>query len=100
MLATGGIAITTEEWAPYKDYLGDFALRSSYENSPWWGEHNGDVCYPDMQHARELIQLSYDTFDDQVKCFYARSWQLHYEYDWAKLTQKAFEDLEKRLENN
>lgn len=102
MLATGGIAITTEEWAPYKDYLGDFGIRSSYGNSPWWGEHNGEVCYPDAQHLRELIQLSYDTFDDQVKGFYARSWDLHDKYDWSKLTQKAFENLAEsliRLEN-
>lgn len=94
-LATGMIAITTAEWAPYKQYLGDFALRSTYGNTKWLGEHDGQVCYPDQAHLEELLQLSYDEFDEQSKAFYRQSWDYHKHYDWEALTKKAFEDLDK-----
>jgi len=94
-LATGMITITTQEWAPYKHYLGDMALRSNYGNTKWPGEHSGQVCYPDKAHLEELIRKSYDDFDEQSKKFYRQSWEYHERYDWEKLTRKAFEDLDK-----
>jgi len=89
MLATGGIAITTAEWCHYKDYLGNYALRSNYSCSPWRGEHPGDICRPNQKHLRELIQYSYDHFDEDAKEHFRRSFELHEEYDWIELTRSA-----------
>jgi len=97
-LATGMLTICTKEWAPYKHYLGDLGLNSYYGHTPWEGEHPGDVCYPDLLHLRELIQRSYDDFDNQSNKFFKQSWAVHEEYNWYKLTEKAFEKVVKKFE--
>lgn len=96
-LATGMPTICTAEWAEYKHYLGDLALNSSYKRTPWEGEHPGEVCMPDKQHLKELIQLSYDDFENQSKKFFAQALDVHEEYDWLKLTEKAFENVTKKF---
>lgn len=97
MLATGGPTIATAEWAHYRDYLGDLALRSNYGHTKWEGEHPGDVCHIDQDHLRELVQLSYDDFDNQSKVSFKNALKLHQEYDWLKLTETAFKDLSKKF---
>lgn len=94
MLATGGPTICTKEWAPYDKYLGDLALRSNYGRTKWEGEHPGDVCYPDQEHLEELIRLSYEDFENQSQKFFKQSLDLHAEYDWVRLTERAFKDLD------
>lgn len=95
-LATGGIAITTEEWCQYKDYLGDFGVRSNYIQSPWRGEHEGLVCQPEMDHLVELVEKSYDDFDKHTSEAFTKSFKLHQEYDWTNLTDAAFDGLKER----
>lgn len=89
-LATGGIAIATKEWCHYRDYLGDFGLDSTYEQSPWRGEHEGLMCKPDKKHLEELVRKSHEEFDEQVKKAFKRSFQLHEEYDWDQITGPLF----------
>lgn len=97
-LATGGITICTGEWAPYKNYLGDMAVKSTYTQSPWRGEHDGMMCKPDQEDLERLIKLSYDDFDNQNKKFYRQSFQYHEDYDWLKLTKEAFDPVVKNFE--
>ena len=97
MLATGGITITTAEWAPYKHYLGDLALKSSYGHTSYEGEHPGDICYPDQKHLEELVRLSYDDYENQTEKFFAQSFDVHEEYSWDSLTKKAFERVLQRF---
>lgn len=93
MLATGGIAITTEEWCHYKDYLGNFGLRSTYGRTRWEGEHPGDVCYIDQKHLVELVSKSYEDFEEESKNQFKKSFELHKEYDWIELTKEAFSGI-------
>lgn len=93
MLATGGMTICTAEWAPYKHYLGDMALRSTYGHTSYEGEHPGDICYPDQKHLQELVQLSYDDYDNQAAKFFAQSFDVHDEYNWDTLTENAFKNV-------
>lgn len=98
MLATGGPTICTREWAPYAHYLGDLALDSTYGETKWQGEHPGQVCYPDQKHLEELIRFVYDDFENQAAQFFSRSFDLHAEYDWNRLTKHAFENVISRFE--
>lgn len=93
MLATGGVAITTEEWCHYRDYLGNFALRSEYGRTRWEGEHPGNVCYIDQKHLVELVSQSYENFEEESKTHFKQSFKLHEEYDWVDLTRTAFLDI-------
>jgi glycosyltransferase involved in cell wall biosynthesis len=98
MLATGGLAIVTEEWCHYKDYLGPFRLKSTYSVSKWPGEHPGDICRVDKKHLKELIKLSYSTFEEESKEFFKRSFELHEEYDWLELTRTAMDGIIQRAQ--
>lgn len=97
-LATGMQTICTEEWAPYKQYLGDLGLKSHYGPTKWHGEHEGDVCYPDLGDLREKLVISYDEFEDQSQKFFKQSWDIHHEYDWKTLTEKAFEKVVEKFD--
>lgn len=95
MLATGGISIVTEEWCHYTDYLNGLGIRSSYVQSPWRGEHEGNMCKPNQKHLEDLIRKSYDEFDELSKMAFKRSLDLHVEYNWLDLTKQAFKDVER-----
>lgn len=96
-LASGMPSIVTAEWAPYRDWLGDLALRSNYGATRWPGEHPGEVCWIEQAHLEELIKLVYDDFDNQSKKFFGQSFAYHENYDWQELTKKAFEDIDKKF---
>lgn len=96
-IATGMPTICTAEWAGYKDYLGDLALRSKYGITKWQGEHPGMMPHPDTNHLRELVQLSYDDFENQAEQFFARSFEVHERYDWIELTREAFAHVTNRF---
>lgn len=97
MLATGGIAITTAEWAHYAKYLGDFALDSTYARTKWEGEHPGLMCKPKQDHLEELVRKSYDEFQEQADRHFEQAWDIHAEYDWMRFTEEALRDLTHRF---
>ena len=89
-LAQGTPTIATEAWCHYRDYLGDLAVKSNQIKSPWPHEHPGLVYQPDMDDLVEKIRLVYDDYENQSALAFKRSFQLHKEYDWDDLTNKAF----------
>lgn len=89
-LAQGTPTICTESWCHYSKYLGDLSIDSKLIDSPWPQEHPGQVYEPDMDDLVRKIQLSYDDFENQSQQAFMRSFDLHAEYDWLRLTEKAF----------
>lgn len=92
-LAQGTPTICTEAWCHYSKYLGDLALSSTQIESPWPHEHPGLVYQPDFDDLVDKIRLSYDDFENQSRQAFRRSWDLHDEYNWLSLTEKAFEHI-------
>lgn len=92
-LAQGTPTICTGEWAHYSKYLGDLSLNSSMVDSPWSGEHPGQVCKPDQQHLIELMLKVESDYERLAKQFFAQSFEFHSEYDWVKLTKQAFDPI-------
>lgn len=93
-LATGMPTICTGEWAPYKRFLGNLALDSNEEESPWPDIHPGKMNTPDFHHLVELYRYSAENFDALAKINYDNATDVHSEYNWDKLTKNAFEHLE------
>lgn len=89
-LAQGTPTICTESWCHYRDYLGDLGVDSQQIQSPWPDEHPGLVYKPSQEDLVEKIRLSYDDYENQAQLAFSRSFDLHAEYDWLKLTEKAF----------
>lgn len=90
-MATGMPVICTEAWAGYKRFiLKELRLSSELGESPWPNEHPGNVFLPDFDHLVALYREAYANFDYLSNMAYANSFKIEKEYDWTRLTEKAF----------
>jgi glycosyltransferase involved in cell wall biosynthesis len=96
-LATGMPTIATGEWCHYKNYLGDLSIDSSYVDSPWPQVHPGKVVKPDFDDLVDKYRFVYDNYDRLAKKHHGLSFDIHEEYDWAKLTEKSFRNISERI---
>jgi glycosyltransferase involved in cell wall biosynthesis len=96
-LATGMPVISTHDWADYKKYLGPLKLNSTLIDSPWDIMHPGKVYKPDKNHLVSLIEDAAVNFKAYSGYYYAQSTEIHKEYNWDQLTNKAFEEVFKKI---
>jgi glycosyltransferase involved in cell wall biosynthesis len=96
-LATGMPVISTYDWADYKKYLGPLKLNSTLIDSPWDIMHPGKVYKPDKNHLVSLIEDAAVNFKAYSGYYYAQSTEIHKEYNWDQLTNKAFEEVFKKI---
>lgn len=90
-LATGMPTICTEAWAPYKRFiLPELRLRSHLAESPWPDMHPGKLFHPDFKHLVDLFTYSADNFNNLSARSFAQASQVHHDYNWDRVTQKAF----------
>jgi len=95
-LATGMPVICTESWAHYDKFLGPLKLKSEMIDSPWQF-HNGKVFEPEYKHLLELIRDVSINFNAYAGYYFAQSTKIHEEYNWDRLTNKAFEHIFKKF---
>jgi len=95
-LATGMPVICTESWAHYDKFLGPLRLKSEMIDSPW-PFHNGKVFEPEYKHLLELIRDVSINFNAYAGYYFAQSTKIHEEYNWDRLTNKAFEHIFKKF---
>jgi len=96
-LATGMPTIATAEWAHYKDRLGPLGVRSDYIESPWPMVHPGKVVKPDFDDLVDKYRYAYNNYDSLSSEFFNKSWSIHEEYDWLKLTERSFKNVVERF---
>ena len=92
-LATGMPTIATSEWAHYRTHLEPLGLASDYIESPWPTVHPGKVLKPDFDDLVDKYRYAYDNYDRLSNEFFNKSWMVHEEYDWTKLTEKSFKNI-------
>lgn len=92
-LATGMPTICTAKWAEYKSYLGPLGITSKLTESPWPETHPGKMLEPSFDDLVDKYRYAYENFDALSDQFYAQAPKLHAEYDWERLTEKAFAHL-------
>jgi len=92
-LATGMPVICTAKWADYASYLGDLAVDSKYQLSPWPKEHPGYVCQPDKDDLVDKMRYTYNNYDSLATRFHKQAFNVHKEYDWDSLTRAAFDPI-------
>jgi glycosyltransferase involved in cell wall biosynthesis len=95
-MATGMPTICTEAWAPYSNYL-SLKLKSNLVDSPWPIMHPGKMFEPDREHFKELMTEMYTSYEFYSRVAFKNAFILHQEYDWVKLTKRAFKHLEKKV---
>ena len=97
-LATGMPTISTHDWAHYSKYLGPLKLNSTIIKSPWELMHPGYVYKPNPEHLLEVMQDAVDNFKAYSGYYFAQSTEIHQEYNWDQLTNKAFENVFKKIQ--
>jgi glycosyltransferase involved in cell wall biosynthesis len=96
-LATGMPVISTHDWADYRKYLGPLKLNSTLVDSPWEVMHPGKVYFPNNDHLVSLVEEAAINFKAYSGYYYAQSTEIHKEYNWDQLTNKAFEEVLKKI---
>lgn len=92
--ATGMPAIVTRGWAPYEDLLDpDLLIDSTLVPSPWPHHHPGKMFQPDEEHLKELLLSAFDNYEAHADKAYKNALTIHHEYNWNRLTEKAFSHL-------
>lgn len=95
-LATGMPTICTDDWAPYKKYLGPLSLSGRYDRSIW-SVHPGNVYYPKYDELVDLYKYAYNNIDDLKEYYMSQAPQIPEEFDWLKKTEEAWEHIFKRF---
>jgi glycosyltransferase involved in cell wall biosynthesis len=89
--ATGMPVITPHVWAPYSDHLvPELEIDSELVESPWPDTHPGKMYRPNYESLKECLERLDDSYDRYAGSAFRRSFTLRSEYDWDKLTEKAF----------
>ncbi len=96
-LASGMPVICTEEWAPYKKFLGPLALKSQYTESPWQTPHPGLMVEPSYEDLCNLLRKTADEYNTIADYYYEQAAEVRREYDWLQLTDNAFSRLKEKF---
>lgn len=97
-MATGMPTITVPAWAPYHRFLDpNLQLSSKLKKSPWQEAHPGQMFRVDQDDLVDKMRFAYENYDDCVRFANDQLEKIQLEYDWLRLTESVFGDLEKRL---
>lgn len=96
-LATGMPTICTGAWAPYRNYLGPLYLGSRLADSPWPDMHPGKMFHPDFDQLVELMRDAVDRQDSLSKHYFEQAPAVRFEYDWDRLTERAWSHIVNRF---
>lgn len=100
-MATGMPTIVPGAWAPYAEYLDPHLnISSTLGKTPWPKVHPGHMFHPDMDELIEAMRYTYYNFEVAEKWAHEKVDELTAYYDWDRLTENMFKNLEKRLENS
>lgn len=98
-LATGMPVICTDDWAPYKKFLGPLALTGEYRHSPWV-VHPGNVYHPDYDGLVSLLKYSFENIDSLRTLYSSQAESVIKEFDWLDKTEQAWEHILERFTDN
>ena len=91
-MATAMPTICTTAWAPYADLI-TLKLDSILGDSPWPLMHPGKVFFPSKDHLKKLMLDVVSDFEKYSAVALRNTTKIYEQFDWLKLTEKAFKDL-------
>lgn len=99
-IATGMPVIAGVGVLPYEDFIHpELLVKTTMVDSPWPREHPGQVFKLDDDDLTRRMKTAYymRNDDDWHAWHYKNARQAIRKYNWTKLTEEAFQNLEKRL---
>lgn len=96
-LGTGMPTICTDEWAPYRNFLGPLALKGRWDRSIW-ALHPGDVYYPKYDDLVGTLRFAAKEIDWLHTYYYKQAEAIHQAYNWTEKTAEAFDHIFKMFE--
>jgi glycosyltransferase involved in cell wall biosynthesis len=105
-MATGMPTITLSSWAPYARFLDpNLVVESELSDPPeehilynrWRQIHPGQMWKPDQKSLESAMTYARENYDACVAYAMAQTDEIRAHYDWDRLTEEAFKNLESRL---
>lgn len=91
-LATGMPTICTDDWAPYRKYLGELSINGRYDRSPWL-VHPGNVYFPNYDMLIDTMRFAAENVDYLRDKFMAQAPEVIDEYNWLDKTEQAWQHI-------
>lgn len=100
-MATGMPTITLPAWAPYAHHMDPrLTVSSKLIRSAWEDIHPGKMWAPHVEDLVDNMRFAADNYESVRDFALSQTEAIRTEYDWIRLTDEAFKNLEKRLENS
>jgi glycosyltransferase involved in cell wall biosynthesis len=96
-MATGMPVIMNTEWCDYSKFSVGLELESTFGPSPWQMMHPGNVFHPVKDSIREQMSEAYENYQRYADLAYSLAPQIHKEYNWLYVVNKAFSPVEREL---
>ena len=94
-MATGMPVIFNQKWAPYRRFALDLDVEDTMVPVPrdFEGIHPGMVFWPSKESLKQNMLEVVDCFDDYASDAYDIAPQIHTDYDWDAVTERAFKHI-------
>jgi glycosyltransferase involved in cell wall biosynthesis len=96
-MATGMPVIMNTSWAPYARFSVGLDVKDRYIESPWQNVHPGEMLEPDFDSLKEQMRRAADDFETFSDHAFELAPQIHEEYDWVNVTERAFAHVVKKF---
>ena len=96
-MASGMPVIFNTTWAPYRRFSVGLDIADRLIDTVQENDHPGQMLEPNFESLKEQMQRAaddFETFSEQAFKFAPR---IHHDYDWTRLTQKAFAPIVKKF---
>lgn len=96
-MASGMPTIFNPTWAPYRNFSVGLEIEDRLIDSLWPEIHPGQVLEPSYESLLKQMQNTADYFDSYADQAYDNAPAIHEEYDWLRVTEKAFQHVVSRF---
>jgi glycosyltransferase involved in cell wall biosynthesis len=97
-LATGMPVISTADWADYKKYI-PFVIETELSTNPWQDIHPGFMYKPSKDSLKEQMVNCVNNYENVAQDAFRKSFEIHQEYDWIKVTEPIVQRLRNIYKN-
>lgn len=104
-MSTGMPVVMSKGWAPY-EYLmpggsaSELLVKTELKDSPWPQVHPGKMLHPDPDDLGEAMVEAVEHFDHYRQVCDMLAVDVHEDYNWDRLTERAFAHIVDRFEVN
>lgn len=96
--ASGMPVVMNRSWAPYRRLVTGPSIKDRLVASRWPDTHPGNMLEPDKESLKEALVKITQKIEHYESQAFELAHQIHKEYDWQSVTQRAFQHVFDKFE--